>query len=250
MPIFDGPRDATPTTTHLFQRLNAALEVQITFCVCIIDNSILHNAHSPVHSDIMDYAIRGDTQLVTQRKRSETGKPRPASKQPALVILVGLPGTGKSFLARQIARLVPIKVVETDDIRHRIAHPPTYSRIESARVYQTAHRLIASYLHKGRNVIFDATNLYERGRETLYQIAEKNGARLLIVHTTAPEDVIQTRLQRRKMENEPQDKSEAGWDVYLRMKGDFEEIKRPHLEVDTSLNLQSAIDTIVKFVAN
>lgn len=169
-------------------------------------------------------------------------------KPPVLVVMVGLPGTGKSHLTRRLAAQLPIEVVETDEIRWRIASPPTYSREESGRVYQTAHRQIGRYLREGRDVIFDATNLYERGRRTLRRIAEKNGARLLIVQTTAPEQLIENRLRRRKLGIEPRDRSEADWDVYCRMRGEMEAIKQPHLVVDTSQDLKPAIEGIVNYV--
>lgn len=175
-------------------------------------------------------------------------EPQRSRKPPALVLLVGLPGTGKSYLARQLAARLPIRIVETDEIRRRVARRPTYSRQESGKVYQAAHRQIGRLLREGQNVIFDATNLYERGRRTLYRIAERSGARLLIVQTTAPEQLIEERLLRRKLGAEPLDRSEASWEVYLRMKGEMEEIKRPHLVVDTSRRLEPAIDEIADFV--
>lgn len=186
--------------------------------------------------------------VETQKVDTEPEHRSNLRKPPVLVVLVGPPGTGKSHLARRVAAHVPIRIVETDEIRRRIARPPTYSREESGRVYQTAHRQIGRYLREGQNVAFDATNLYERGRQTLYRIAERNGARLLIVQTTAPEQVVEERLHRRKLGAEPLDRSEADWEVYCRMKGELEEIKRPHMIVDTSQDLKPAINKIVNFV--
>ncbi|MGI5835077.1 MAG: AAA family ATPase [Chloroflexota bacterium] len=186
--------------------------------------------------------------MEQQEVNKETGQVTKPWRPPVLVVMVGLPGTGKSHLARRLASRLPFKLIETDEIRHSIASPPTYSREESGRVYQIAHRQIDRTLRKGGNVIFDATNLYERGRRTLRKIAERNNARLLIVHTTAPEKVIEDRLRWRKLGVEPQDKSEAGWDVYCRMREDMEVIKQPHLVVDTSQELEPIIEEIVDFV--
>ncbi len=172
----------------------------------------------------------------------------PAPKPPVLVIMVGPPGTGKSHLARLLAERVPVQIVETDEIRRRIAPRPTYSREESGRVYRLAHREIARLLRIGENVVFDATNLYERGRRTLYRIAERSGARLLIVRTVAPDQVVKERLLKRKLGVGPVDRSEAGWEVYCRMKAEYEQIKRPHLVVDTSQDLQPAVDQIVNLI--
>ena len=189
-------------------------------------------------------SLRVETQAVDTAPERQL----PAPKPPVLVIMVGPPGTGKSHLARLLAERVPIRIVETDEIRRRIAPQPTYSREESGRVYRLAHREIARLLRVGENVVFDATNLYERGRRTLYRIAERTGARLLIVRTVAPDQVVKERLSRRKLGVEPMDRSEAGWEVYCRMKAEYEEIKMPHLVVDTSQDLEPAMDRIVGFV--
>ena len=171
-----------------------------------------------------------------------------AALSPALVVMVGPPGTGKSHLVRELARRVPVSVVQTDDIRRTLVTQPEYTPEESRRVFSIAHRRTEGLLRQGRNVVFDATNIYEWGRRVLYRIAERAGARLLIVRAVAPDDVIERRLRGRLAGINPGDRSEAGWDVYARMKTKFEEIERPHLIVDTSLELAPAVEEITRFI--
>ncbi len=175
-------------------------------------------------------------------------QPIPGRKPPGLVIMVGPPGTGKSHLVRRLAEQLPLKVVETDAIRRQINPHPDYSPRENRRVFHIAHRRIDRLLRQGKNVVFDATNIYESGRRTLYRIAESDGARLLIVRTVAPDEVVERRLRGRMEGLSPADRSEAGWEVYLRMKGEFEEIGRPHMIVDTSRDLEPAVEEIARFL--
>jgi len=175
-------------------------------------------------------------------------RPGPGRRPPTLIIMVGPPGTGKSHLVRLLARQVPVKVVETDEIRQRLFPHPRYTPEENRRVFHEAHRRIDRLLRKGCDVVFDATNIRESGRRTLYRIAESDGARLLIVRTVAPDEVVEQRLRQRVEGLSPEDRSEAGWEVYLRMKAEFEEIGRPHMVVDTSQPLEPAIDEIARFV--
>jgi predicted kinase len=167
---------------------------------------------------------------------------------PALVVMVGLPGTGKSHLAREIARRVPVDIVETDDIRLRLAPRPEYTADENRQVFGAAHGQLASLLNRGRSVVFDATNIFESGRRTLYRLADRAGARLLIVRTVAPDEVVERRLRDRTTGADSADRSEAGWEVYIRMKAEFKEIQRPHLVVDTSMELEPAVREIAQFV--
>ena len=59
---------------------------------------------------------------------------------------------------------------------------------------------------------------------------------------------MDTRLQGRAAGENPRDRSEAGWDIYAKMKADFEEIHRPHILVETSKSLEPAIDEIGRFI--
>lgn len=171
---------------------------------------------------------------------------RPVS--PALVIMVGPPGTGKSHLVREIMRHVEVATIQSDAIRRRMVKRPEYTPEENRKVFFVAHSRAEQLLKKGRNVIFDATNVHEWARRGLYDIAERTGARLLIVRVVAPEHVIAERLRHRIAGENPSDRSEAGWEVYLRMKAEFEDIARPHMVVDTSEDIESPTLEIVQFI--
>ena len=164
--------------------------------------------------------------------------PSPARGQPALIVLSGLPGTGKSTLARRLAGDLPAVVIESDRIRQSLFSPPTYSAEESRRVHQVCHILIGWYVRHYNHVVYDATNLYMRHRQSVYRLAERNGAQLVVVKVTASPEVVRERLMPRRFEDPgagPPDRySEAGWDVYQRMRRQAEPIQREHIVVDTS----------------
>ena len=122
--------------------------------------------------------------------------PQPEA-QPALIVVSGLPGTGKSYFCRQLAERLPYPVLESDAMRKQLFTVPQYSAGESAYLFRTIHRLIEELLKKGIPVILDATNLSERHRERLYNIAENLNARLILVRIKAPPEVVQKRLKNR-----------------------------------------------------
>ena len=174
---------------------------------------------------------------------------RPAvTPPPAMVVMVGPPGTGKSHLVREIVRRIPATVVQSDAIRRRLFERPEYTADENRKVFSVAHARAERLLRRGRSVILDATNIHEWARQGLYQIAERAGARLLIIRTVASDQVVAERLRRRLSGENPSDRSEAGWEVYLRMKAEFEEIRRPHMVVDTAMDLEPAVQEIVQFI--
>ncbi|MFC1892512.1 AAA family ATPase [Chloroflexota bacterium] len=166
--------------------------------------------------------------------------------QPTFVVVGGLPGTGKSYFCRRLAQRLPSIILESDALRKILFSLPDYSPQESARLFQAAHLLTGRLLKKGIPVILDATNLAERHREQLYNIADRLGARLILVWIEAPPDVVRQRLEARKEGVNPANKSDADWEVYQRMKPGVQKIRRHHLVVDTSRDIYPVMDKIVR----
>lgn len=165
-----------------------------------------------------------------------------------LVVISGLPGSGKSYFSRRVSERVPIVIVETDAMRKLLFSSPKYNAAESSRLFKACHALIGNLLKNGHSVLFDATNLVESNREYLYAIANKSDAKLIIVRVEAPLDVVSERL--RKRENGDidisLDNSTAGLSIYRRMVSSVEPIRRNHFVVDTSRDINPVIDKIAR----
>jgi len=174
--------------------------------------------------------------------------PEPVVK-PALVVVSGLPGTGKSYFCRRLAERTPIIIMESDVMRKTLFPSPTYSATESVRLFQAIHHLIEHLLKKGISLVLDATNLSERNRERLYHIAYQINARLVMVRVEAPPEVVQERLRNRADgTGSEEDQSEADWAVFQRMKTSVQQIRRHHFAVDTSRDIAPVLDKVVREV--
>ncbi len=195
--------------------------------------------------------------------KSTLTMPTLAPGQPVLVMLCGLPGTGKSTLAHRLQHRLPAVVVESDRVRQslfatlgcatQLGNRPTYTAEESRRVHVVCHILIGWCLRHYYHVIYDATNLYEYHRQLAYRLAERNGARLLVVEVTASEEVIRERLAPRRRGDpaarEPDDYSDADWEVYLRMRRRAEPIQHEHITLDTSDGeIEQAVERVLEAV--
>jgi len=171
--------------------------------------------------------------------------PEPTAS-PALIVVSGLPGSGKSYFSRRLAERLPLPIIESDAMRQILSPKPSYSPGESERLFRACHALMDELLRKGISVIFDATNLIENHREQLYRIADSAEAKLIIVRLEAPPELVRQRLERRQTEPDPNDKSEADWKVYQKMTATAEKIRRNHFAVDTSRDIAPAIEKIVR----
>jgi predicted kinase len=171
-------------------------------------------------------------------KSTPTHPPRPRTTGvgAVLLVMVGLPGAGKSFLARQIADEIGAELIQTDAVRREMFRHPRYAPREMAAVYQTCHRRIAAALARKHRVVFDATNLHERGRALLYRLADQHHASLFVVVAYAPEPVIYARLRSREASRDPGDLSDADVTVYRRMRDRAEPVRGPHIVANTTVS--------------
>ena len=190
--------------------------------------------------DIKDFAE--NVQSVVENMGSI---PDPVS-HPVMVVLVGLPGSGKSYFGRRLGERISIAHVESDWIRKFIFLTPVYNAKENNILFRTCHMLLERLLSQGVDILFDATNLVEANRERLYNIAYKTDARLILVKVGAPSDLIFQRLEHRKYYPNVQDNSDADWSIFRKMRSSFEPLRKDHFAVDTSKDIGLVIEKVVK----
>jgi len=187
-----------------------------------------------------------DLQLAVDRIESQLSIPDDRAIPPLLIVLVGLPGTGKSTLARALAQALPAAVVESDFVRKQLFDSPAHSGQESQLVHSVCHDVIRRLLRRGVSTVSDATNLIESQREFLYHLADQCDARLLVVRVAASEPVIRQRLEQRQVARSPHDWSDADWSVYLRMQQRQDAIGRPFVTVKMDGDVAEAIGKVLR----
>ncbi len=168
-----------------------------------------------------------------------------AVRRPALVILIGLPGSGKSHFARHLAKRYPAVILDSDALRSVLYESPHHTDQENARLFPAIQVLTRRLLDRGVPVLLDATNLKEANRKPSYRLAREAGARLVIVRVRAPFAVMRERLAKRDAARNPLDRSAADLLVLERMRRDYQRPRRPYFIVDTSQDSRHVLDKIV-----
>jgi predicted kinase len=193
----------------------------------------------------MEYPqLAADVELLTE----SLGQLPDLVAKPTLIAVSGLPGVGKSYFCSKLAEILPFVVLESDVLRKVLFSPPNYGPEENQRLFRAVHLLIERLLKRGVSIILDATNLLERHREYLYNIADRLDVKLILVRVEAPPEVVRGRLEKRQGNSE--NGSDANWMIYQRMKSSVEKIQRKHYVVDTSRDITPVLDKIVKEVRN
>ncbi len=195
-----------------------------------------------------DSQAAADIAALQEALRSELGRREPVPGGGALVALCGLTGTGKSHFAAALAARIPCQVLGSDRLRKILEPQPRYTREEHARVFRAAHALLESLLSQGHRVVFDATNLTERARQPLRDIADRVGVPLLLVQFDAPSTLVRQRLARRSRGEIDDTWSDADWRIYCRLYPGQEPVSGPHLDVDSSRSIEPMLEELVRLL--
>jgi predicted kinase len=95
-----------------------------------------------------------------------------------LIILSGLPGVGKTTIARGLARMIPAVHVRVDSIEHALRRAGWQVEGEG---YSVAHAVAEDNLRLGLIVIADSVNPWPLTRTEWRSVAERAGVRALDV---------------------------------------------------------------------
>ncbi len=151
---------------------------------------------------------------------------------PVLVLLCGLPATGKSVVGRYLAGRLRAAFLRSD-VRRKVLDgvtPATRVRGDAARELYSAEGKARTYgslletaladLEAGRPVVVDATFARRADRAEFVAAATRSGSPYLLVVVETPDAVIRERLARR--ETDASEPSDADLAVYLRARDAFE----------------------------
>lgn len=142
-----------------------------------------------------------------------------------LVITTGLSGTGKSTIARALARRLGAKVIASDVVRKQlVGMKPTrrvreeyrggiYSREITDRTYNALMDAARPLLLAGKHVVLDAAFLHRRYRQLAARLARATGAQFACLEVRASDREVRSRLDRRVAGGKGV--SDAGWDIYV-----------------------------------
>jgi aminoglycoside phosphotransferase family enzyme/predicted kinase len=140
--------------------------------------------------------------LALARRHLEAGAIR-------LVLVGGLPGTGKSTLAAGLADALGATVIRSDEVRKELAglcpdQPAPaafgeglYHPAATTATYREILRRAEIALGLGEAVVLDASWTAERWRTEAHDIAVRTASDLVELHCSAPPDVAARRIRRR-----------------------------------------------------
>jgi predicted kinase len=166
------------------------------------------------------------------------------------VMLAGLPGAGKSTLARAVSARLGGVVLDKDQVREALfpGAMTDYSR-EQDDLCVRAMLEAASYLtQRGQApfLFFDGRTYSHREQiDEVVQAAEQAGAPWRILHVTCSDEVAEARLSYKDPSNPAKNRNVA---LYREVKARFEPIVYPKFEVDTTAGVDAVVDEVCRWL--
>ena len=145
-----------------------------------------------------------------------------------LAVVCGLPGVGKTTVAKRVAAHVDGDILRTDVIRKELFDDPEYSEAETEAVYAELIRRASERVAAGSSVVLDATFADARFREAVREVGDRVADEFDLIEVECDEAVVERRIERRE------GISDADFEIHLRFKELFDRIESDHLVVDNS----------------
>jgi predicted kinase len=162
-----------------------------------------------------------------------------------LIIVCGLPGVGKTNFAQKFAERLDAEYVNTDRIRMSELPKRTYSEEEKAEIYKKMATKAKELLENSKNVVLDATFYLEKFRKMMQDVANDTRNEFFVMKCVLEESELKQRMEKRKAEKT---ESEADFEVYLKVKEQFESMDIEHIEINTALPVEDNIKNALSFI--
>lgn len=160
-----------------------------------------------------------------------------------MIIVMGLPGSGKSYFASRLADKLGARYIASDALRKEMRAMGKYSAADKNRIYDRMAEVAKSSLSEGGTLVLDATFFKKDILDKFVSLAREKNVPYRIFWIVAEEEVIKERVSKERED------SEADYQVYLKLAAEFEEPQPPFLTlVSTQNNIIDMLDQADGFI--
>ncbi len=153
-----------------------------------------------------------------------------------LIIICGLPGSGKSFFARRLSMALDAHLVSSDTVRKAIEAKGRYVFDDELDVYEEMATEAGRAVRDGKDVVVEATFYRKEMRDMFSMLARLLHQKEVFIRIVSQEDLIREHLSR------PRPDSQANFSIYKQLKGQYQDLEGDHLVIESKAdNIESMV---------
>lgn len=159
-----------------------------------------------------------------------------------IVVVLGLPGSGKSFFASRLATAIHADYINSDRLRKKMIARRTYSIKEKELVYNELLKQMRQAIKQNKNLVLDAT-FYKNQIRNKIKEETTDAVEIVFVEIRANETLIKERLQLSRED------SEADFTIYKTIQRQWEPMEEQHLILQsTNDNIESMLEKAITYL--
>lgn len=153
-----------------------------------------------------------------------------------IIIVCGLPGTGKSTFAEALAAAIGAPHLNTDRVRDALGRRGHYSPEAKVGIYEALLDETRKALASEEHVVVDGTFSKKELRDPFLALAREWNLKVQWIEITAPEEIVKRRVSQKRAY------SEADFAVYQKVKAEYDSLPEDRLVLDS---VSTPIDKMV-----
>ncbi len=157
-----------------------------------------------------------------------------------LIVMAGLPGSGKSTVANELARRLTAPVLSIDPIEAAMWRSQISRQMTGIAAYEIAAAIAEENLKIGISVIIDAVNPVKAARSTWVQLSERQNVRLQFIECSCSDISVHRQRIEARVRNIP-GMPEIPWSRVEERKAEYEQWDFDHVTFDTASMSPDAI---------
>jgi len=183
--------------------------------------------------------------MSLQTRRLSAG----AIATPTLIVMAGLPGTGKSLISEGLAREVGAAVLSIDPIEAAMWRAGLSKGETGVAAYVAAAAMAEGNLRLGRTVVIDAVNPVEAPRAMWRSLAARPAITLKIIECVCSDIQVHRQRVERRVRN-IEGMAEITWTEVEQRRADYEPWSDLRLIMDTAReSVEGLIAEAVAYIA-
>lgn len=167
--------------------------------------------------------------------------------QTKLILMAGMPGSGKSTVAEQLSTALSLPVLSIDPIEAAMWSAGIPKETTGVAAYTVACAVAREQLRLGLSVVVDAVNPVEAAREMWRSLAREQGARFLVIECVCSDPQLHRQRVEGRKRNIP-GMPETTWERVEDRRREYEPWTDDRLIVDTARGFEGVVDAAVAYV--